>query len=67
MCQMMLNAVDFCTQGLAGECLLQESGQRRARATIAQQAQHQIDIGPLDQQIAQLAGEVGPTVRLNAT
>ena len=59
---MMLHAVEFRAHGLAREGLLQQNREPRAGAAIAYPAEHQIDIGALGQEIADLAHEVGATV-----
>ena len=59
---MMLDAVEFRAHGLAREGLLQQNRDARAGAAIAQPAEHQIDVGALGQEIADLAHEVGATV-----
>ena len=60
--QMMLDAVEFRAHGLARKGLLQENGKPRPGAAIAYPAEHQIDVGALGQEIADLAHKVGTTV-----
>ena len=59
---MMLHPVEFRAHGLAREGLLQQNRKSRAGAAIAYPAEHEVDVGALGQEIADLAHEIGATV-----
>src|ERR1700741_1089600 len=60
--QMMLDRVEFSASFVPGEGLFQKTANVRARATVTDTAEHQIDGGPLCQKIYNLTQELGPVV-----